>query len=359
VTSFYDDLTGFGSFGPAHGNNPFALGPEVTLSDSGVLSPHSAAGGAVHSGGSSFWWHPSAPSPTLVSATGSNLAIDLVWDSSVSNAPSGFMSAVTASAKALVTDLTAASKTVLYIAVGWGEIAGQAMASNALGESESNGYLTSYATVANALTSHGAQLNATNEPTSAQFFLTSAQAKELGLVGGTSGGTSSVDGYIGFSSLAGTGYSWQYAATGTTATQFNMQSVVDHEISEVMGRISMEGTVSYYGKPTYTPLDLFDFSSYSSTTGGTLALSNTGGYFSNNNGATNLGNFNPASLYGGDIGDWASWNSTSDSGTVTSGQDAFNAFGRPGYDLNMSKADLLEMQALGFGLTAAGKALTA
>jgi hypothetical protein len=357
VNSFHDDLTGFGAFGPAHGNG---LGPEVTLSDSGVLSPLSSA--TSHGGtasGSFGFGHPTAPTPTLVTVNGSNLQIDLVWDSSVANAPSAFMTAVYASAKSLVTDLTTASKTVLYIAVGWGEIAGQAMASNALGESESNGYLTSYTTVANALTAHGDHLNATNEPTSAQFFVTKAEAKLLGLVSGTSGGTSSVDGYVGFSSLAGTGYSWNYAATGTGSTQFNMQSVVDHELTEVMGRISMEGTVSYYGKPTYTPLDLFDFSSYNATTGvGTLSLSNTGGIFSNTNGF-NQGNFNNAALYGGDIGDWASWNSTSDSGTVTSGEDPFNAFGRPGYDLNLSKADLLEMQVLGLGLTATGQALTA
>lgn len=349
---YYDDLFGVTPFGPAHGYNPFALGPDVLLSDSGALSPlgfssvHGGGGGAT--GGASLH----SPSPTLVSATGSNLAIDLVWDTSVASAPSGFTSAVIAAAQALVSDLTEPSRTVLYVAVGWGEIAGQAMAANALGESESTGYLTNYTTVANALHADGYTLNASNEPTTGQFFVASAEAKALGLVSRTGGSTTSVDGYVGFSSLTGTGYSWQYGATGTTASQFNLQAVVQHELTEVMGRISMEGTVTYNGHKTYTPLDLFDFSA-----SGTLALSNTGGYFSSNGGATDMGNFNDAALYGGDIGDWASYLSASQSGTLSSGEDPFDAFSRPGYDLTLSGDDLFEMAALGDPLTAAGQAL--
>lgn len=351
MSSYHDDLFGFGPVVTPHWN-PFAHGPQVTY-DEGALSPIGAAGGGGHgghtSGGSTGG---TAPAPTLVTGTSSSLAIDLVWDSSVASAPSGFMSAVTASAQALVNDITTATKTVVYVAVGWGEIAGGALASGALGESQSSGYLTNYTTVANALTAHGDNLTAANEPTSAQFFVTSAEAKLLGMANPTGGSATSIDGSVGFGTLSGTGYSWQFGSSGTTSTQFNLQSVVYHELTEVMGRISMEGTATYYGAKTYTPLDLFDFSAAS-----TLALSNTGGYFSNDNGSSHLGNFNPANLYGGDIGDWASYNSVTESGTVTSGQDAFNAFGRPGYDGILSKDDLLEIAALGYSLTAAGSAV--
>jgi hypothetical protein len=351
MTSYHDDLSGFGPPGNAYGHTLHALGPEVILSDDGVLSPiGSAGGGHGGGGGGAPGGHTTAPTPTLVSA-GGNLAIDLVWDASVASAPAGFTSAVIASATALVKDLTALAKTTLYIDIGWGEIAGQKMDPSALGESESSGYLTSYTTVASALASRGDHLTASNEPTSAQFFVTKAEAKMLGMVGGTTGGASSPDGYVGFSTLAGTGESWAFGATGTGASQFNLQSVVDHELTEVMGRISMEGTVSYNGKPTYTPLDLFDFSAP-----GTLALSNTGGYFSNDNGTSHQGNFNNASLYSGDIGDWASWISIADSGTMPAGQeDPFNAFGREGYDVLLSKDDLLVMAALGAPLTAFGQ----
>jgi hypothetical protein len=116
----------------------------------------------------------------------------------------------------------------------------------------------------------------------------------------------------------------------------------------------MEGTASYNGHKTYTPLDLFDFSSP-----GTLSLSNAGGYFSITNGSGQpLGQFNNASKNGGDIADWASYNSVGDSGTLPAGaMDPFDAFSWPGYNGVLSAADLLEMQALGYSLTAAGQAL--
>ena len=350
---YYDDLYGVTPFGPAHGHNPFSLGPDVVLNDSGVLSPisaghsnHGGGGGGTSGGGTGGGTTGGTPpAGTMVTATGSNLAIDLVWDSSVSGAPSGFTAAVIAAAQALVTDLSAPSKTVLDIAVGWGEIAGSAMSSGALGESESTGYLTNYATVANALHADGYTLNASNEPTSGQFFVTSAEAKALGMASRT--GTA-IDGYVGF----GSGYSWQFGATGTTGGQFNLQATVEHELTEVMGRISMEGTSAYNGVKTYTPLDLFDFSAP-----GKLALSNTGGYFSTNNGATNMGNFNDAAIYGGDIGDWASYGGPAQSGTLSSGQDPFDAYSRPGYDVTLSADDLLEMAAVGHPLSAIGLAL--
>lgn len=336
----------------AHGNEP-SLGQEYLLSDSGALSPVSLA--TSHQ--SSFSLHGStttstAPAPTLVTGSGSNLQIDLVWDKSVSSAPAGFQSAIIAAAQTYVHDFTASSKEVIYISVGWGEVGGTSMSANALGESQSYGYLTNYATVTKALSADGYSFSASNEPTSGQFFVTSADAKAIGLISGTSGSTASVDGFVGFSTLKGTGYSWNFNATGTTGSQYNLQAVADHEISEVMGRIAMEGTVTYNGAKTYTPLDLFNYASQ-----GTLELNGNGGYFSANGGVTHEGNFNNATLYGGDIGDWASYSSPSQSGTVASGADAFNAYGAPGYNATVSADDLLELAALGYRLTPAGVAI--
>src|SRR5574337_1944402 len=77
------------AFGPG-------LGREYLMSDSGALSPvshaHGAGGGAVTTTGTA------ALSPTLAgSSTG--LQFDLVWDSSVASAPSGFQSAVIGAAQ--------------------------------------------------------------------------------------------------------------------------------------------------------------------------------------------------------------------------------------------------------------------
>ena len=344
MDSFFDIFSHLGHQGGvlplSHEHGP-SLGQEYLLSDSGQLSPIGASTGHGSSSSTATTTTATPPTPTLVTSTGSNLQLDLVWDSSVASAPTGFVSAVVAAAQNYVSDFTTSAKTVLYISVGWGEVGGTSMAANALGESESSGYLTNYTTLAHALTSAGDSLRASNEPTTGQFFVTSAEAKVLGLVSGTAGSTTSIDGYVGFSTLSGTGYSWNLGSTGTASSQFNLQAVADHELSEVMGRIGMEGTAIYNGHKTYTPLDLFNFSANN-----VLSLSGNGGYFSTNNGASHMGNFNNAARYGGDIADWSSATSVTQSGTLGSGSDAFDAFDYPGYNASISHDDLLEMARL-------------
>jgi hypothetical protein len=357
VTTFYDDLSGFGSWAPVHPhNNPFALGPEVTLSDSGMLSPmHASIGRGGHGGGGGGTGGGTAPIPTPV-ANG-NLTIDLIWDTNIANAgttvETNFMNTVTAAAKALVNALgpSTAHKETVYVDIGWGEVAGQALVPGALGESSTNGYLVSEATVASLLLGSGDTLGGSNPLSSTtQFFLPTAEAKALGLTGASAGSVSSPDGYIGF----GSSYSWEFTdSTGTptapiAANQYSLYGVALHEISEAMGRIGMEGLSTFNGAKTYTPLDLFN---YSLTTAGALSLSNSGGYFSANGGGKASGVFNNSSKYGGDIADWASATSpTAAQTTVPAGnyEDAFNAFGYPGYNDVLSTEDILLMQTLGY-----------
>src|SRR5579863_2696241 len=350
--------------GSVPGHDGFSPGPEYLMNDAGHVAPvydassHSGGSNSGSSGSSNFGSHSTAssvPAPTLVGSA-NGLQFDLIWDSSVAKAPSGFEQAIIDAAQYYTTLF--ANKEVINVDVGWGEIAGSSLSPSALGESESYGYLTNYATVTNALAHDGFTFSATNEPTHSQFFVTSADAKSLGLVNPTSG----LDGYIGFSTLSGTGYSWNLAASttgansGTGATQFDLQSVALHEISEVMGRIGMEGAI-VNGKHTDTPLDLFNYQSH-----GALELSGNGGYFSTNNGTTNLGIYNDASLYGGDIADWASALSPTQSHTqgLPSGvnvTDAYDAFLFPNYNGDVSQSDILEEAALGFKLTPTGVAL--
>jgi len=336
------------------------LGPEVTYNadegtivhggvKSGVSNSHFGGGGSTGGSGTTG----TVPAAVTVGSI-NGLEFHLVFDSSVANAPSGFAKAIT-DAAAYYASLFS-TKEIININVGWGEIAGSTMPSNALGESQSNGYLTNYATATSLLHGYTA---ANNAPTSAQFFITSAQAKEGGLVGAYSTG---VDGYIGFGTLSGTGASWNTASSGpnsgtgicTTSGHYDLQSVAQHEISEVMGRIEMEGHV-YNGRATYTTLDLFNFKS-----AGTLELSGGGGYFSTNGGVNNLGTFNNNSTYGGDIADWASATSYHMSGTgVPAGyQDSYDAFGYCGINGYLSATDVLvDSSGLGFGLTTLGVAV--
>jgi hypothetical protein len=227
------------------------------------------------------------------------------------------------------------TKEVVNIDVGYGEIAGSPLSTGALGESESYGYLTNYFTVTNALRADGYSFTASNEPTSAQFFMTSAETKAFGLVNPSS---MALDGYVGFSNA----YPMYYGTTGTVpSNQYDLYSIAEHEITEVMGRIGIEGA-SMNGLPTYTPLDLFNFSKP-----GALELSGNGGYFSTNDGSTNLGAYNDAALYGGDIADWAS----------SVANDSFDAFTAPGMAGAVTSNDINEVAALGYRLSALGSSL--
>jgi hypothetical protein len=331
--------------------SPFgATTPEYIINDSGELSPaYAAASRSAGSTSNTTAAAGSPPAPTLVGSA-SGLQFDLVWDPSIANAPRGFVQAIVDAAKTY--SKLFSNKEVITIDVGYGEIAGTPMAPYALGESESFGYLTDYTTVTTALTREGFGFSATNEPTTGQFFITSADAKTLGLVDPASG----LDGYMGFSNLSGTGFSWNISgkgpSVGTGANQFDLQAVAAHEISEVMGRLGLEGTATVGGQPVYTPLDLFNYQSQ-----GVLELSANGGYFSVNNGRTNLGNYNNAAVNGGDIADWASSTSPTQAGTLglsAGSQDAYDAFTFPGQNAQVSLSDIVEDAALGYQLTPIG-----
>src|SRR5579872_1206559 len=154
-----------------HGSS---LGMKYLINDAGYITS------AAHGGGHTAITHTSAaPAPTLVSVSGGDLQIKLVWDASVANAPSGFTTAVIDAAKLYVADFAGSNRgvgtEVTNVNVGYGEIAGSAMAASALGESESYGYLTNYATVTHSLSAKGYTFAAANEPTAAQFFVTSAE----------------------------------------------------------------------------------------------------------------------------------------------------------------------------------------
>jgi len=317
-----------------------SLGQEYMMNDSGELSLASATG--PHSSVT----HSSATNslaPTVVGTAG-GLQFDLIWDSSVAQAPSGFESSIIAAAKYYTTLFS--NPEIINIHVGYGEVGGSRMGSGALGESESYGYLTNYATVDTALqhdassstyqTSADATLTSTDPTHGNQFFVTSSEAKTLGLI---SGNSTSVDGFIGLGSNYSMDYATNVAGNKIGTNQFDAVAIAEHEISEVMGRIGVEGAM-INGKPTDTPLDLFRY-----TGSGVRDLTPTTAYLSINGGFTSLGLYNNPTN-GGDAADWAS--------SVVN--DAYDAFTSAGKLEVVSASDVIEESLLGYKFTSAGLA---
>lgn len=255
------------------------------------------------------------------------LVINASYDASVNSAPGGFKTAFQNAIGFFQS--TYSDPISISIGVGWGEVGGSAVASGALGESETYLASSNYSQVRNALASdHKSAADATAvaslpaaDPTGGKpELLATAEAKALGLRSG--GGT---DGFVGFDASA----PWTFN-TGNRAVSgaFDFIGVAEHEISEVMGRMADVGT--FYN--ALTPLDLFRYSA----PGARALTAGNNQYFSINGGSTSLNYFGGP---GGDLGDWAG-------NTI----DAYNAFAYSGVMLPVSPNDITEMDVLGYDL---------
>jgi VCBS repeat-containing protein len=260
------------------------------------------------------------------------MQINVSFDQSQSSLPTGFVSAVNYVVSTFDTLFTA--NVTINIDVGYGEIAGQALGTNALGESYAPQYvLENYASVRSALITQGAPGAATlpiNSPLSGSLYMPQAEAQALGLTAAVS--TS----YVGFSSSL----PMSYAINATpAANQFYFVGIVEHEITEVMGRVSLLDGQSH-SSPYYSTMDLFRYSAAGVrdlATGGQGSVA----YFSTNGGATDLGvwNNNPNN---GDLGDWYP------QGPASGGYDSFNDYSYPGVINALSGNDITLMEALGW-----------
>ena len=81
----------------------------------GDLGTTTSLAGGFPGGGSFGGFSATTPSPTTVTTSGSGLVIQLDWDSSVSSAPSGFMTDVIAAAKFLESNITTTATVVLDV----------------------------------------------------------------------------------------------------------------------------------------------------------------------------------------------------------------------------------------------------
>ena len=259
------------------------------------------------------------------------MQINVTFDQLVSSLPTGFVTAVNYAVNYFESLFT--NNATINIKVGYGEVGGSALPSNALGSSISGQYVpVTYGAVKTALQAEGApgaaNLPATS-PLGGSMYINSAEAKALGLLQNTG----SIDGYIGFSSTL----PFSYSPTATPAAgQYYFVGVFEHEITEIMGRSSFIN----YAPSLYSEMDLFRFSAPGVRTAATGATGSTS-YFSLDNGVTNLGSWN--NHYGnGDLGDWYP------NGPAPGGKDAFNDYSSPGVINIMSPNDLKLMQALGW-----------
>ncbi len=206
------------------------------------------------------------------------------------------------------------------------------VSSGDIGESyENNENIANYAATRNVLLSEnapGASTLPSSSPDPGNLYMGSAEAKAFGFLGASS----TLDGSVGISANT----AWDYSATATpTANQYYLVGVLEHEISEIMGRVSDLGTGG-----EYTVTDLYRYSSpgvRDLTTGGKGSTA----YFSINNGTTNLGSWNNQ-ISNGDLGDWYP------QGPGPGGNDAYNDYSNPGVINSVSPTDILLMQALGW-----------
>jgi hypothetical protein len=269
------------------------------------------------------------PTDNPTSAARQGLNINVTYDSSTANAPVAFITAVNAAVNYLESAFT--TPVTVNISVGWGEVGGQMLEGGVLGENSTRltGPFT-YAQIRAALTAQGnvaalAGLPAFNPAGNQTFEIPTAEAKALGLISASA----AVDGAIGISNSVALTFD---PNNRTVAGAYDAIGTLEHEITELMGRISSTGQGHSLG---LSVLDLYRYASpgaHQFTTGSPA-------YFSLDGGATNLDNFNTNAA--GDGGDWA----------ASAGADAFLAFTAAGKAGLVTPADLLVMQALGWSAT--------
>lgn len=256
------------------------------------------------------------------------MIINVTFDQAASALPAGFVACVDAAVGYYESLFT--NNVTLNIRVGYDEVGGVPFFGNP-GESRSS-YTTnlSYSQVVGALTglqAPGSSTLPSTSPISGSLALTTAEQKALGLISPTAAGN---DGSMGFAPPLFSHFFYDPSHTLAVPTgDYDFMAVFEHELSELMGRISTLGQTG----GLYSPLDLYRYSAP-----GSLQTSAGGaGYFSTDGGATgSAAAFN--TVTGGDFGDWADG----------VGGDAFSEAVSSGTNYSLTATDFQVMKALGW-----------
>jgi hypothetical protein len=177
------------------------------------------------------------------------------------------------------------------------------------------------------------------------LWLSTAQEKALGFTPGSSlAGFDGVIGIISNEELQAGGYTgdWTKAAPAN-GSQYYMIGTIEHELSEVMGRIADDGTNAINNAPSYTLMDLFRYSA----PGVRQVTNGDPAYFSIDNGNHVYYYWNNPALAKGDLGDWAP---SGPNGFEPTGNDSFLNNSNPGVVNEVSAFDLNLMNVLGWNL---------
>jgi hypothetical protein len=257
------------------------------------------------------------------------LSFNITYDSSVGSAPAAFKAAINYVVNLFEDIFT--NPITINLDVGFGEVDGFSLGSNALGASIISAAPSyTYTQIKSVLVS-GATLGTGSLPVSdpthgGTFDIGRADAKAIGLL---SGSGTTIDGWVGFSSIAGI-FTFD-PNNRAVPNEYDFIGTVFHEISEVMGRVAWLGNTIDYPN-AYSTLDLFRYSGV----GVRQLVGGLPAYFSIDGGNTNLGNFNTNSF--GDVGDWA----------ASVANDAFLAFSNPGVANAFSATDIKVLDAIGW-----------
>ena len=258
------------------------------------------------------------------------------YDSSVDNAPAAFKAAVSDAIAFFESWFT--NPITIHIDVGYGEVGGQALGAGDLGERLTFLDNFSYAQIRNALGAGAMSSDQTTaagtlpsaDPAGGNYWVATAEAKALGLLGASS----NVDGYVGCSSTASFAYDpnnravpGKSTSSASSSTRFQRcwagfcslpgrsaicRTTTGHWISSIIRR--RVSAISSARRP-----------GISRSTAATRTSTN----------------FN--TKQNGDFGDWV----------VTARNDAFLAFSNPGVDNAVSPPDLREMNVLGYDFATA------
>lgn len=271
-------------------------------------------------------------------------------DPNIAPPPAGFEATVQYAVDVL--DATFTNDVMMNVVIGWNMFDGHHLIGT--GEDGINLYtpLTySYSDIRSALIAHAtspaqqaafATLPSVDPTGGGLYELPSAEAKALGLT--IPDGTPTTDSWVGVNPLT----NWSYDPTHAPGPgQVDLVALIEHEITESMGRNSYLGTVSPDSKlSVYGIEDLFRYSA-ANTPQLTPGAPDSTGYFSVDNGVHPLGVWNN-DPNAGDLGDWNV--DPTYQGPGPGGEDSFDNAGDFHVFQPLTQTDLTLMQILGWDL---------